>query len=278
MFYSIDDYEEHYTEKFDSDEHGDILIQGLKKYRVKTIKAGKFIEYECYPLWSEPPKKRAEREKESKPSQKSLNDKNRQKYVRRLINANFTDKDTWATFTYDKENEPESYKQAKNDMRNYLRRLKRKLEKIEGHPELKYIYVTEFNNELSNGKVRIHHHIILNVADRDLIENEWKCGARTQARRLQADELGYEGLARYITKDPYGKKNYTPSRNLKKPSVSISDYKLSRRKAQNLVMNQNDAPEIFEKMNNKYRFIKMEMYVSDYIGGVYIHATLRLRE
>lgn len=280
MFFTIDNHNQVYIDEWTPEAleaHSGLLDYDLKKYRVKTIKAGKQLEYECYPLWSTPRSKRAKRSKTSKDSQRALNNKNAVKRVIRLINANFTDTDTWATFTYSEDKLPDSYETAKKNMTNYLRRLKRKLEK-QGQEELKYVYVTEYNPDTKSGKVRIHHHIVLNVSDRDLIESEWKHGARTHARRLQEDESGYEGLARYITKDPHGKKRYTCSRNLKKPIVSISDYKLSRRKAHSIAMNQNTAKSEFEKMNPKYKFLKLRVFVSDFIGGVYLHAKLRLKE
>lgn len=280
MLYTLGEDGQYYFEEFTPEAieaHSGLLSYDIKKYRVKTIKSGKMLEYECYPLWDASKRKRAKRENESKQAQKNLNDKNAIKKVIRLINTNFTNNDTWATFTYSEENLPKSYEEAKKHMTNYLRRLKAKIKKL-GQEKLKYIYVTEYNPE-SNKKVRIHHHIVMNVQDRDLIENEWKYGARTQARRLQADEHEYEGLARYILKDPHGKKRYTCSRNLKQPFVTISDYKLSRRKAHELVMNQNNAKDVFEKMTKKkYRFLDLKIYISDFIDGVYLHAKLRKKE
>ncbi len=279
MLYTIDNHNQIYIDNFTPaafEAHSGKLDFNLKKYRVKTIKSGNILEYECYPLWKSPPLKRRKKESESKPSQRALNNKNAIKRVIRLINTNFTDSDTWATFTYSPDNLPGSYDEAKKNMTNYLRRLKRKLKKL-GHPELKYIYVTEYDSD-TREKIRIHHHIVLNVSDRDLLEKEWKHGARTHARRLQEDDNGYEGLARYITKDPRGKKRYTCSRNLKKPTVSVSDYKLSRKKAHSIAMNQDIAPRVFEKMNKNYRFLNLDVYVSEYISGVYLHAKMRRKE
>lgn len=280
MLYAIDEHGQLFFEEFTPEAleaHSGLLSYDIKRYRVKTIKSGKMLEYECYPLWEASKRKRAKKEKETKPTQKNLNDKNAIKRLIRLINTNFTNADTWATFTYSEEHLPKSYEEAKRHMTNYLRRLKAKLKKL-GRDEIKYIYVTEYDPD-STKKVRIHHHIVMNVQDRDMIEAEWKYGARTQARRLQADENEYEGLARYILKDPHGKKRYTCSRNLKQPTITLSDYKLSRKKAHDIVMDQNSAKDIFEKMaKKKYRFLDLKIYVSDFIDGVYLHATLRLKE
>ena len=44
--------------------------------------------------------------KDNDKAQRNLNDKNARKYVERLINENFTDRDLWLTFTYDNEHLP----------------------------------------------------------------------------------------------------------------------------------------------------------------------------
>ncbi len=277
MLHTLDDYNQIYIEEFTQEyidiKNNSLLDLDIKKYRVKTIKSGDILEYECYPLFKNTKCKRVKRLNESSKAQQNLNDKNKIKKVIRIINTNFKDGDTWATFTYDEEHLPKSHKEAKRDMTNYIRRLKRQLKKL-GYPELKYIYVTEFEEN----KTRLHHHIILNVQDRDLVESVWNCGARTHARRMQADENGFEGMARYITKDPRGKKSYTPSRNLKKPTVSISDYKMTRAKANRIAMYQDTAQVEFEKMNKKYKFLECKVYISDFISGAYLHAKLRKKK
>lgn len=279
MLYTLDDYNQIYIEEFTQEaidiKKNSLIDPELKKYRVKSIKSGDILEYECYPLWNSRKAKRVKKNNESTNSQKNLNDKNAIKNVIRLLNTNFTDEDTWATFTYDNDNLPESYDAAKKEMMNYLRRLKRQLKK-RGQEELKYLFVTEYEDSGQNKK-RVHHHIVLNVSDRDLIESLWKGGARTHARRLQEDENGYEGLARYITKDPRGKKRYTPSRNLKKPTVSISDFKMTRTKANRIAMYKDTAQNEFEKMNPNYKFLNCEVYISDFISGAYLYAKMRKR-
>ncbi len=271
------EYQEIYNIDFDNEktlfsEENKIDDKSIKKYRVKTIRSGKMLEYECYPLW----KISARRNKKinlSSDAQNALNEKNKIKKVIRLINHNFTDKDTWATFTYDDEHLPSSVEEAKKFMGNYIKRLRRKIKKL-GLKELKYIYVTEYDPE----KTRIHHHMIVNVSDRDMLEKMWKGGKRTHARRLQEDDNAYEGLARYITKDPRGKKSYTPSRNLKKPIETVSDFKMTKKKASVIASNENLAKEKFEKMSKNYKLVDVKVYVSDFISGAYIYAKLKRKE
>ena len=87
-------------------------------------------------------------------------------------------------------------------MQNYLRRIKAYRKKMSlGEP--KYIYVIEGSEEST--KKRIHHHLIMSEMNRDEAEKIWGKG-RANAMKLQPDEFGLEGLARYIAKDPCGSK------------------------------------------------------------------------
>ena len=113
---------------------------------------------------------------------------------------NFTDNDIWGTVTYSPEKLPPSVESAQKEMAKYFRRLKYYAER-HNFPPLKYVYVTEFDDDEEKGKKRVHHHFVTNFPDRDVAERLWRNGARTQTRRLQADENGYEGMARYISKD-----------------------------------------------------------------------------
>ncbi len=278
MLHVINNYDEVFSvDEFEQIDEKMLLDSDIKKYRVKTIKSGPMIEYECYPVWNTSKSKRLPKTNPSKKAQHALNNKNIIKHVIRIINNNFKKGDTWATFTFDNKHLPITYEEAKKIVTNYIRRLKRALKKS-GQDNLKYIYVIEFDNLPSKKKVRMNVHMVLNTSDRDLVENKWTAGARTHTRRMQPDESGFEGMARYIMKDPKGKKKYTPSRNLKKPRVTVSDSKMTKKKANNIAINQNMAKEVFEKFNPKYRFVAADVRISEFVSGAYIYAKLRLKE
>ena len=61
----------------------------------------------------------------------------------------------------------------------------------------------------------------------------WRKGS-VRTDRLQADRFGYTALARYLMKEPEGAKRYFCSRNLKEPVITVSDTKLSIRKAERI--------------------------------------------
>ena len=259
----------------------DELRKSSKKYKyyLKTIISGDMLETEIYPIYtkrSDVP--RRDKEKASKESQDNLNDKNARKRFIRMLNSNFGKDDLLLTATYEDRYLP-TQKQAKKDITNYIRRLKNYREK-HGLPELKYIYVIEYVDEEEqhkSKKIRVHHHLIINKMDRDVAENLWKRG-RVEARRLQPDDFGLEGIARYLLKDPKGKRWYG-SRNLKEPIVSRLTTKLSKRKAEKIAMNQGDLPGMLEKLyNDKYRFNDSQTYTSDITGGVYIYCRMKRRD
>ena len=72
----------------------------IVKYRTKTVRAGKQVYVEIYPVWRTYDGVRAARNKCERSAQSKLNDKNAKKHAVRLVNQNFTDEDFWATFTY----------------------------------------------------------------------------------------------------------------------------------------------------------------------------------
>lgn len=248
------------------------------KYMCKTIISGDYIECEIYPVYekrSDTPKR--EREKVSKESQNNLNEKNAKKQFIRLVNTNFSEKDLLITLTYEDKYLPTA-KQAKKDVVNYIRRLRRYRDK-NNLPPLKYIYVIESVEEEEqhlSKKIRVHHHIIINSMDRDVAEDLWKKG-RVNSKRLQPDEYGLEGLARYMLKQPKETKRYYASRNLDKPIVYRAVTRLSKRKAEQLARDPNMS-EQFEKIyKDKYKFNDCTPYYSEIVGGFYLYCRMRKR-
>lgn len=249
----------------------------VSKYRVKTIKSGDMLEVESYPIWSIPMGRRKKKGSSSK-AQQRLNDRNTIKHVTRLVHTNFTPDDMWATWTYKDGKLPADPEQAKKDMQNFIRRLKRWLKKQPQYKdyELKYIYVTEFDDG-SGKKTRVHHHMITNFPDRDIAEDLWNGGGRVQTRRLQPDDFGLEGLVRYVLKDK--KKNptkrYTISRNMKKPKVTIADSKMTRRRAEKIATEEVSAQGLFEKMYKGYKFNDIEVKFSEFVSGAYLYVRMK---
>lgn len=252
------------------------LLRGsdVKKYRLKTIISGDILESEGYPIWNTSKKAEVPAVREvSRSIQQELNFKNVRKKVTRLLNSNFSSEDMWITVGYRDGELPESEAAARRDVVNYIRRLQRYCQK-KGLPKLKYLYVTEYSEN-----VRVHHHIVLNFKDRDVAEKLWKKGKYPQARRLQPDDYGLEGLARYISKECRGSKSYGYSLNLhkswQKPFAKVADSKLSKRKAARIAMGEVSPKEFYENLYKGYKFLDLQVYYSDYVSGCYLYARMR---
>lgn len=186
-------------------------------------------------------KQRKRKENVTAPSQANLNDKNARRYLIELGNGNFDESDIYLTLTYDKWSLPKTVEEAEHNMTNYLRKLKRRRKKL-GLDPLKYILVTEYVEDKDTGKfsVRMNHHLVINSGlDRDEIEKMWskkdpetnkqRRMGRARAERVQYDDgsecNGIEGLMKYFSKDPKGKKRWSSSRNLKRPVMRKNDWK-----------------------------------------------------
>lgn len=247
----------------------------VARYRTKTIRAGEILECEIYPVWncnSEIRKARAEAKKSSA-AQRAVNDRNARRKLERKINANFGRGDISITLTY--RGEVPDIEQARRDIRNYLRRVSR-LRKRLGLPELKYIYVIEYDpGDGGRRKKRVHHHVIMSGMDRDKAEELWGKGY-ANADRLQPDQdHGLAALANYIVKDPRGAKRWCCSRNLVEPVITTADHKMGKRKAERLARDvEAEAREIFGRAHKGYRLVECEVKRSSIVAGVYIRAKM----
>lgn len=216
--------------------------------------------------------------KVTEPKQKDLNDKNARRYLVQLGNGNFTIGDSHVSCTYDKDHLPGTVEEAENIVGNYLRRIAYRRNKL-GLEPLKYILVTEYSyNKDGSTLKRIHHHIIMNGGlDRDHVEIMWttqrinwnkvendpkyivKQMGWVNADRLQLNENGIEGLCKYITKDPQGKKRWSSSRNLERPiERKPADTKYSKKQVENLAKSNDAGKEFFEKQFPDYNITSIE--------------------
>ncbi|NFE73352.1 hypothetical protein FDC27_15000 [Clostridium botulinum] len=244
-------------------------------YWRKTITSGKIVEFEIYPMWKcKHDIPRNKNRVKSKQSQKNLNDKNSKKMVVRLINSNYGKEDLYITVTYKDGYLPDE-KTARRDMQNYIRRLKRYRKKM-GLDELKYIYSIGYeDNPEESKKVRIHHHLIINKMDRNIVEDLWGKGT-ANAKRLQPDDFELTGVGKYIANQ--GPERWSASRNLKKPKITTNRTGLTRNKAVALISEPVLFKEIFEKQFPDCIYKDYQAYYSEENPGVYLHVRMKKRE
>ena len=133
--------------------------------------------------------------------------------LRRKINHNFGKGSAHYTLTYG-EYLP-TPQEAKKDLKNFIRRMRTALGK-----KIKWVAVTEYNNH------RIHHHIIINTANAELVNEKWGKG---WVRTSMLDNSGdYKKLANYLIKETQKtfreedcpvQRRYACSRNLEMPII-----------------------------------------------------------
>lgn len=248
-------------------------------YETKTITSGPIREVEICPLFLKKDMPEELRLKTSKKAQRNLNNKNAEKYFIRKVNANFGEKDYYITLGYTECNLPGDMEEAKKNIAKYIKKLNylyKKQQMKQGIPNnkcktLKYMHVIEFPDS-----GRIHHHILMNRAlPMEVIEEAWEHGRRNNIRFLAPDEHHLTGLAKYLSKDPKGKKRWGCSKNLKEPVITRSISKVSKRKIKNMHDNQNLIEQEMEKINPGYKFLNSEIHLNDYNGKIYIYARLR---
>lgn len=248
---------------------------GRMGYRTRTVKAGPRLEAEIYPIFGREQHRRlrAARKNITPEKQARLNRERSLRHFIQLIDGNFGPGDVHVTLTY---RDAPAYDRAVRDVQNFIRRVKRMRQKA-GLGELKYAGVIEGDED--GTKRRIHAHLIMSGGiDREELERLWGRGY-ANADRLQPDENGLEAVARYILKQQRNRKKWFASRNLKQPSVRISDTKASNARVKRIAKGiQGEAKEVMEKMYPGYSLGRCQVYWSDVVDGVYIRCVMRKRE
>ena len=258
-----------------------------RTYRERRYHCGDYLEVAIYPVYR-PAGSRCGRAKPTSEGQAKLNYINSQKELVRLLNANFTENDIEVHLTYRDEYLPGTKEEADRLLRNYLRRLKRRYNKL--GIELKYVYVTEgtgfpeanaesFGGSKGSDGKRFHHHVTLSGGlDRDELEILWSFGY-ANSRRLVFNENGVEGLAKYVTKQmreeiEKGKRSFSCSKNLYHPEPIDRDGRFSHKTMKVMCERPGDGAEVLEAVFDGYEAAEVKSFYNDCNGGVYIYARL----
>ena len=277
--------------------------------REKNTKSGRLFEVDFYPVWDDGRKMpvRASKTKRSTEEQQKYNNRQAEKKLIRLINANFDESDIIMHPTYSPENAPTSEEAARKDVINYLRRVKTRraseLKKIKKAldampfiPELKeqrdaliaakkkleqpfkYIYVIErvtYKRGEYAGTDNWHMHMFISGGlDRDVLEEMWPNGIRTNADKFQPNKYGPEAIAKYMCKDPQGRKRFCQSRNLDKPKVKNKDGKVSPGRVARMAGMRADDAAYWERRYKGYRFLRCYNRFNEYNGYWYVSVVM----
>lgn len=217
---------------------------------VRTYEAGQVGEKTKYFVLGDRTR-RNRRKEESSIKKQEQNEYSTKKRLARLINANFTHGDILLGLDYsdasykklersarkaapDYDSLPEEdqlrciREVAAQEMVNYLRRVKRALEKEGRADELKYIAITSDMDGDTKETVRVHHHLIVPASCEHIIRMKWGHGG-TYCKPLSKQE-DYMPIAEYLIAQARGTlnaKKFVSSRNLIRPQpkdrVAVSD-------------------------------------------------------
>lgn len=283
-------------------------------YRTKTTRAGEFLYVACYPLIGAKQMRTQETGLEQLREEKKravlakyarYNNRRRLDYFEQVVHANFGKGDFHVVCTYpvpvdgdyqyrEDEIEYRDREQAKRDIENYIKRVKRLLMRHGcDMEEFRYIKVTvtkEYDPEARRPFPDAHHHhLLMHGIPEELrgeVERLWPFGY-CNADRLQPDDKGIANMAGYVGRQEgrangehrAGEKSWSGSRNLRKPEVSVSDRKISRRRAARIAEDVRiSGKEIFEQVYPGYRVVEQpRVYLSDFVAGAYIYAKLRAK-
>lgn len=247
-------------------------MKSIMRYREQKYFYGDYLEVNMYPVYEFPHSSR--RRKLRKPTskvQERLNQINAERKLARIIPANFTTNDYKFELTYAPKNNPDNIERAKKDLSNFFKRVNRARTK-RGLERMKYIYAIERGS--SNG--RIHFHVIMTGG---LTINEiakiWGKGYVDKVLPLMFDEKGCTGIAKYFCKqqcsDGNGKyaKRYVTSRNCVKPQPKNNDFKLSKRKVEQLAYD-SENHSLFENLYPNYCYAECKPFWNDDSGAYYI--------
>ena len=217
---------------------------------VRTYEAGQVGEKTKYFVLGDRTR-RNRRKEESSIKKQEQNEYSAKKRLARLINANFTHGDILLGLDYsdasylklersarkaapDYDSLPEDdqlrciREAAAQEMVNYLRRVKRALEKEGRADELKYIAITSDMDGDTKETVRVHHHLIVPASCEHIVRMKWGHGG-TYCKPLSKQE-DYMPIAEYLIAQVRGAlnaKKFVSSRNLVRPQpkdrIAVSD-------------------------------------------------------
>ena len=217
---------------------------------VRTYEAGQVGEKTKYFVLGDRTR-RNRRKEESSIKKQEQNEYSAKKRLARLINANFTHGDILLGLDYsnasykklersarkaapDYDSLPEDdqlrciREAAAQEMVNYLRRVKRALEKEGCADELKYIAITSDMDGDTKETVRVHHHLIVPASCEHIVRMKWGHGG-TYCKPLSKQE-DYMPIAEYLIAQVRGTlnaKKFVSSRNLVRPQpkdrIAVSD-------------------------------------------------------
>lgn len=278
--------------------------RAVEGVRTVTWRAGRSLEVICHPTNRIPAEARREaKARRTRPAAQRINDRNRERHMMRLMEANFTATAMVITGTYaypvedyarenlddlaahyERLGLPWEMERVRMDVRNWLAKLRRRVSKATGSAGgFKWLVRIEEGKEppVYGLPKKFHFHAIVEAPGVSHGECEalWEHG-RMRCEAFDLNDDGPARLARYLNKQKTGGRWWSHSRNLVMPRPTVSDRRISRRRMALIAADvRRDGAAILEKIYPGYKVVELpEPRFSDFVPGAYIYARLRRRE
>lgn len=190
-------------------------MKQLMRYRIIS---GRVVEKRDVLLdVSREKKPRGKRRGKSLASQIERNMREAVRNLARLLNCNFRGGDLLLTLKYDAGRLPENKAAARRELRNFLRRIGRAYKARTGK-KLRYVAVTADRDSGTGETVRLHHHLVLDPLDWEIIAANWPPD-QFSYRRLDGSG-DYTAIALYLIRNTgyqRGERSWSGSRDLARP-------------------------------------------------------------
>ena len=112
----------------------------------------------------------------------------------------------------------------------------------------------------------------------DELEENWHFGRRNNVRKIEPDsEDGLIGLAKYLSKDPKGKKRWYASKYLKKPKIRKSYTVFPYSKIKRMISNDLTIAELMQKQYKNKKYIEHEIKYNKVNNMFYIYIRMKER-
>ena len=191
----------------------------MKKLMRYRITAGRAVEVRDVLMETRGGTPRGARRGKSSAKQLKRNEDEAVLILARQLNANCKGGDLFLTLKYSDSRLPATREEAKRIARNFMRRLARAYRKTTGK-KLKWWLVTASVSTKTGQPVRLHHHVVTDAMDWELIAQHWP-PEEFSYRRLDATG-DYTAVARYMIRNAGygGARAWSHSQGIRQPQYS----------------------------------------------------------
>lgn len=191
----------------------------MKKLMRYRIISGRAVEVRDVLMETRGGNQRGARRGKSSAKQLKRNEEEAVLVLARQLNANCKGGDLFLSLKYSDRSLPDTREEAKRTAKNFMRRIARAYRKATGK-KLKWWLVTASVSSKTGQPVRLHHHVVMDAMDWELIAKHWP-PEEFSYRRLDATG-DYTAIARYMIRNAGygGERAWSHSQGIRQPKYT----------------------------------------------------------